>query len=159
MQPDERLVRLLADREEARAAGRDPTPEDLTTDPDLLAALREADELLRGWEAPPVVSAPETPRRPEGHPRYAFVAHLAAGGQGEVWSGFDRKLMQPVALKVLRPDLLGPEAKDRLLEEARRQAALKHDGIVPVTDVDELPAPDGRPFALVNSGKMISELI
>jgi hypothetical protein len=41
--------------------------------------------------------------------RYEVVGVLGRGGMGTVYKAFDRELDEPVAVKVLRPDLLGAE--------------------------------------------------
>jgi serine/threonine protein kinase len=83
-----------------------------------------------------------TPDTPGG--RYEIRAVVGEGGMGTVYRALDRALDREVALKVLRADLVAPEAEGRLRREARILARLEHPGIVPVHDVGTLA--DGRVF-------------
>jgi serine/threonine protein kinase len=76
--------------------------------------------------------------------RYLIGAVLGEGGMGTVYRAHDRRLDRAVALKVLRPDVAGPDAAGRLRREARILALLEHPGIVPIHDVGTLA--DGRVF-------------
>ena len=76
--------------------------------------------------------------------RYEIRAVVGQGGMGTVYRALDRTLDREVALKVLRADLVVPEAEGRLRREARILARLEHPGIVPVHDVGILA--DGRVF-------------
>lgn len=69
---------------------------------------------------------------------------LGSGGMGVVYRATDRLLEREVALKVLRPDLGGPELAARLQREARILARLEHPGVVPIHDAGMLA--DGRAF-------------
>jgi serine/threonine protein kinase len=89
---------------------------------------------LRGVLATPVV--------PDG--RYVIGPVVGEGGMGTVYRAHDRRLDRAVAVKVLRPDLAGPDAARRLRREAGILARLEHPGIVPVHDVGTLA--DGRVF-------------
>src|SRR5262249_689914 len=61
--------------------------------------------------------------------RYQIGEKLGEGGFGSVFRGFDRRLNRPVAVKAARTDA------DRLTQEARQLAQLRHPGIVTVHDV------------------------
>jgi serine/threonine-protein kinase len=65
--------------------------------------------------------------------RYQIEAFIAEGGFGRVYKATDAELQRPVAVKVARGGAASREAS--LLEEARRAAKLRHNGIVPVIDV------------------------
>jgi class 3 adenylate cyclase/tetratricopeptide (TPR) repeat protein len=69
---------------------------------------------------------------------------LGEGGFGAVYLGHDSQLDRSVAIKVFRGGAEVPPAEaDRLLQEARRLARLRHSGIVAVHDVG---TQDGRVF-------------
>ena len=60
---------------------------------------------------------------------------LGTGGMGSVYEAHHERLGQPVAIKVLAPNLAqDPELISRFEQEARVQANLRHSGIVSVTD-------------------------
>jgi eukaryotic-like serine/threonine-protein kinase len=64
--------------------------------------------------------------------------HIAAGGMGAVYLGFDTSLNRPVALKTLRPELAGdPSFLVRFQREAQSQANLVHPHVVQVYFVGE----------------------
>ena len=59
------------------------------------------------------------PKELTEHPRYPVVAELGAGGMGTVYRAEHRLMDRPVALKIIRGDLLGSAA---LVERFRREA-------------------------------------
>ncbi|MDO4913917.1 MAG: serine/threonine-protein kinase, partial [Bifidobacteriaceae bacterium] len=64
------------------------------------------------------------------HRRYRLDSRLAQGGMGEVWKGYDIQLERPVAIKALRSDSIGDQAKLlRLRTEAHNSANLAHPNI------------------------------
>lgn len=79
--------------------------------------------------------------------RYEIVEPVGQGGMGTVFRARDRLLDREVALKVLRPELSGPDALVQLDREARVQARLEHPGVVPIHDVGTLA--DGRVYYLM----------
>ncbi|UJR79723.1 serine/threonine-protein kinase [Sandaracinus amylolyticus] len=66
--------------------------------------------------------------------RYRVEERLGAGGMAFVFGGRHLVLGKRVALKVLRPELGGPEHAQRFLREARLASQLHHENIVAVTD-------------------------
>jgi len=77
-----------------------------------------------------------------GH--YRIFKRLGQGGRGAVMLAEDERLHRPVALKVMLPGLAAdPAAKERFLREARSAAAVKHDHVVTIYQVDEA---NGIPF-------------
>ncbi len=67
---------------------------------------------------------------------YEILAHLGAGGQGEVYKARDARLNRFVALKVLPESLShNPDLKARFEREAQTLASLSHPHICPVFDV------------------------
>ncbi|MFG3050267.1 protein kinase [Kitasatospora sp. NPDC048239] len=89
--------------------------------------------------------------------RYRLAEKIGHGGMGQVWGGYDERLDRPVAVKLLRPELLlpadespergsrGDELRRRFLRECRITAALDHPGLVTVFDAGE----DGGELYLV----------
>jgi serine/threonine protein kinase len=70
--------------------------------------------------------------------RFDVLGELGRGGMGAVYRARDPELGREVALKVLLPELAtDPKAKARFLREARPQARVEHDHIVPIHDVGE----------------------
>ena len=75
---------------------------------------------------------------------YRVVRLLGAGGMGMVYQAEDEVLRRGVAVKLLRPRLARhPRAREGFLREARAMAALKHDNVVTVFQVGEVPGPEG----------------
>jgi urea transport system substrate-binding protein len=67
---------------------------------------------------------------------YRILRVLGEGGMGIVFQAEDTQLQRPVALKVMKPQMLGDlAARTRFLREARAAAAIKHDHIVTIYQV------------------------
>ena len=69
--------------------------------------------------------------------RYEVVSELGRGGMGVVYLARDPLLQREVAIKVIRPGLLNPEAIERFQREARVAARLDHPSIVVVHDIGQ----------------------
>ena len=70
-----------------------------------------------------------------GDHRFEVRSHLASGGLGHVFVGFDRTIQREVALKTLKPEYAGnSEAISRFNNESRITGCLEHPGVVPVFD-------------------------
>lgn len=66
-----------------------------------------------------------------GH--YSIIDHIAEGGMGHVYKGFEASLQREVAIKVLKPELAQDESKLKEFDsEAQSIAALRHPNIVPI---------------------------
>ncbi len=79
--------------------------------------------------------------------RYETGPVLGAGGMGRVVAAHDHRLDRPVAVKLIRDELLADDAaRQRLLREARAAAQLHHPHTVAVFDAGEQ---DGRPFVVM----------
>lgn len=64
---------------------------------------------------------------------YHLVRLLGRGGMGVVYEANDSRLGRTVALKILRPEVVGdPERRARFEREAKALAALNHPGIVTI---------------------------
>jgi serine/threonine protein kinase/tetratricopeptide (TPR) repeat protein len=69
---------------------------------------------------------------------YEIIAHLGAGGMGEVYCARDPRLGRDVAVKVLPQNMASdPERMARFQREARAVAALNHPHIVTIFSVEE----------------------
>jgi len=75
--------------------------------------------------------------------RYRLDSEIGRGGMGIVYRATDLELMREVAIKVLPHTSSAPDARERLLREARAAAALNHPHIISVHDVGEA---EGMPF-------------
>ena len=80
-----------------------------------------------------------TQRRPKPRRIGKYIVHdlIGSGGFSDVYSATDPALGCEVAIKVLKPDIAGqPRYIEKLIEEGRRTAGLRHDNIVRVLDAD-----------------------
>jgi serine/threonine protein kinase len=69
---------------------------------------------------------------------YRVLRVLGVGGMGIVFHAEDPRLKRPVALKAMLPLLAAsPSARERFLREAQAAAAIDHDHIVTIYQVDE----------------------
>jgi len=69
---------------------------------------------------------------------YKILERLGEGGMGVVYKAEDVRLRRPVALKVLRPHLLGElRHRRRFLREAQAAARVTHPNIAVIHDIDE----------------------
>jgi hypothetical protein len=67
--------------------------------------------------------------------RYKLKWRIGRGGMGSVYSGSDEALERPVAIKVIRPDLIGQgELQNRFHREARAAAGLMHRNVITIYD-------------------------
>jgi serine/threonine-protein kinase len=74
--------------------------------------------------------------------KYRLDAHLSRGGMGSVYRATHLMLEKPVALKVIKPELVGSsEFARRFQREARAATSLNHPNIVAVYDLGQ--AEDG----------------
>jgi len=82
------------------------------------------------------LSAPSHPELLGRMGRYDVEKIIGSGGMGTVFKGYDAELNRPVAVKVLGPHLShkGP-AKQRFAREARAAAAVVHEHVVGIYDV------------------------
>lgn len=79
--------------------------------------------------------------------RYQVTRVLGQGGMGVVYAAHDDRLDRPVAIKVVRPDVLQAEgARERFRREARAAARVSHPHICPLYEFDE---DGGQPFLVM----------
>ncbi len=164
----DRVLDLLDLWQRERAAGREPTPEDLCPDD---PTLREA---LRGVIAAAHAIAPAAPTTadpaggdcptaidfPPQPPGYRVLARVAAGGMGVVYAALDLAFDREIALKFLRPNMARHrDMVARFRSEARIAGRLQHPGIPPVHAIGQLP--DGRPFLAMKliRGRTLADLL
>jgi tRNA A-37 threonylcarbamoyl transferase component Bud32/tetratricopeptide (TPR) repeat protein len=90
---------------------------------------------------------------------FKILAEIDEGGMGVVYRAEDEKLRRPVAVKVLRPELVDNEERRlRFLREARTAAAINHPNIATIYEVDEA---DGVVFIAMElvEGKTLREVM
>jgi ABC-type transport system substrate-binding protein len=67
--------------------------------------------------------------------RYEIVSELGRGGMGVVYRARDPLLNRDVAVKLIPPSLLSPQAEERFQREAQLVAQMNHPGIVSIFDI------------------------
>jgi eukaryotic-like serine/threonine-protein kinase len=103
---------------------------------------------------------------PPAHPellgqlgRYQIEQVIGAGGMGIVLKGFDTNLNRPVALKVLAPHLAhSGAARQRFAREARAAAAVVHEHVVAIYNVE---SEEQTPFLVMQfvSGRSLQDRV
>src|SRR5262245_25808643 len=69
---------------------------------------------------------------------YVVEEMLGKGGMGVVYRAVDKRLGRPVALKILRPELVGDaDRRRRFIQEARAASAVNHPAIAQIYEVEE----------------------
>jgi len=90
---------------------------------------------------------------------YRVEELLGAGGMGVVYRARDIRLERPVAMKLLKPELVSDQARrSRFLREARSAAAVSHPAIAQIYDIDDA---DGNTFIAMEyiDGRTVGRLI
>lgn len=89
---------------------------------------------------------------------YAIEGVLGEGGMGVVYRGRDTTLDRPVAIKVIHPNKLGEEGRERFFREARACSRITHPHIITVYAAGE---DQGRPYLAMEliDGKTLREII
>src|SRR5215213_6011322 len=87
----------------------------------------------------------ELPQTPD---RFEIVRILGRGGMGTVFLARDQRLGRHVALKVLNADdLASPDRRARFMREARTAAAIRHQNVATIYEVDETTG--GQPYIVM----------
>ncbi|WP_217283549.1 serine/threonine-protein kinase [Pseudaquabacterium terrae] len=84
--------------------------------------------------------------------KYEIRRELGKGSMGVVYEGFDPLIERAVAIKVIRPDQLGPQSHElmaRLKREAQAVGRLNHPGIVAIYDYGEDASVGGTSVAFI----------
>ncbi|MGB7326469.1 MAG: serine/threonine-protein kinase, partial [Rubripirellula sp.] len=101
------------------------------------ARLFEDDDPLGELKAAGVIQSPSHPEMLGQLGRYAIEREIGSGGMGVVLKGFDAELNRTVAIKVLAPHLArSSAARQRFIREGRAAAAVIHENIVAIHEVD-----------------------
>lgn len=129
---------------ERHVAGCDSCCAKLHRVPDdtVLGHLREANQTAMPTANPSIhrthASDTPTPLALIDHPRYRILKCLGAGGMGMVFKAEHRLMERPVALKVVRAELLSQAgAVDRFRQEMKAAGQLNHPNIVTAHDADQ----------------------
>src|SRR6266542_3927590 len=78
---------------------------------------------------------------------YEILAHIGAGGMGDVWRARDQRIGRDVAVKVLADSYApGDERVRRFEQEARAAGAINHPGLVTIFDVGTM---NGSPYIVM----------
>lgn len=102
---------------------------------------------------------PELPPEMRSHGRYQIEKKLGHGGMGMVYQATHRLMHRPVALKMIRADLLAtPLAVTRFRREVQAAASLSHPNIVTAHDAEEVA---GVHFLVMEyvEGRSLDELV
>jgi serine/threonine-protein kinase len=68
---------------------------------------------------------------------YRVIDEIGRGGMGLVLRAHDEQLQREVAIKLIRPDLLTTDLRDRFLAEARSMARVVHPNVLPIYSFGE----------------------
>jgi len=97
--------------------------------------------------------------RPQTIGPYTLETRLGAGGMGEVYQAYDKRLDRWVAIKLIRPEHVeNATARERFRREARAAACLSHPSIVQIFDIVESDESDAIVLELVE-GEPLSRRI
>lgn len=110
-------------------------------DPSTLQALRILNDIARAHRESADSMGLEPVAHPAGPPtrwgKYLLTDKLGSGGFGEVFCAWDASLQRDVAIKLLRPNPGADLIRQRLLDEGRRLAEVRHTNVVWVLEAEE----------------------
>jgi eukaryotic-like serine/threonine-protein kinase len=99
--------------------------------------LRLAEESAGGLRVSEMIGPPSHPEMLGRLGRYEIASVIGSGGMGVVFKGFDTELNRPVAIKVLASHLAhSGAARQRFAREARAAAAIVHEHVVAIHNVE-----------------------
>ena len=128
-------------------AGRIEAPEAIVTDdgvPGSGAGVRSGDQTTQGDAGEATGQrAGEGPGQETRLGRFTLLRLLGEGGMGVVYTAWDELLDRRVAIKLVRSEHSGGDARARMLHEAKGLARLSHPNVVQIYEVS---ASDGRVF-------------
>ena len=89
---------------------------------------------------------------------YEIQGVLGEGGMGTVYRAEDPTLQRTAALKVIRAQSMGSQAKERFLREARACSKINHPNIVTVYAAGE---EDGHPYIAMEfvEGRTLKDIV
>lgn len=104
-----------------------------------MSIASEFGELAKGTDGSQPKGESNTSLRVGSHiDRFEIIDYLGAGGMGVVFRSHDPKLDREIALKLLRPHFRqNSAATQRLLQEAKTMAKLKHPNVLTIYDSGE----------------------
>lgn len=135
---DDTIVHSLRQQELDTSVSReDGNANQLTTSPEgAKATLPPQGEVTRVTGA--VDSHLPLPNELHDHPRYRIVELLGRGGMGDVYRAEHKVMDRPVALKVIKPQLVQNDAAVRRFQrEVQAAARLRHPNIVTAHDAEQ----------------------
>jgi tetratricopeptide (TPR) repeat protein len=107
-------------------------------DPDATALISPDTDAAASGPAPAIDTIDPGIGTSQG--RYVVLEILGRGAMGRVLRAYDPKLEREVALKLVSGQTLDPNARERMLREARAMAQLSHPNVVAVYDAEESDA-------------------
>lgn len=117
----------------------------MSTTPDATVARGSVAEspdatVFRGGDA----AAKESPQQPKRLGNFLIEAELGSGGMGTVYRAEQvHPVRRTVALKVIRPEAMGPGSVERFLAERQTLARMDHSDIATILDAG---TDEGRPY-------------
>jgi WD40 repeat protein/serine/threonine protein kinase len=131
--PPDRAILVLQAAASSNSVGAGSTAGDASVAVSAMPATQTsaAPDTVSGPEVPPPVLA--------GHSRYRITGLLGEGGMGAVYKAEHLLMRRPVALKIIRRDLIDrPAAVARFRREVEAAARLAHPNIVTAFDAEQV---------------------